>query len=239
VKVTVRIETLPWICPTAVSDPIEKRFKSPRFLIAVELDDTAKTSVPGRPHLYLAVSKLEPAQFLQALMSKRQKLKLPGNPLRLRQDLIPKYKPSREPAVIKRRLHETRHALRRRGHAVNGDHKVWSVYVLDLDPDNPTPIVDRGKKNHVVYVGQTSKEIDTRLKEHRGEAFGKGGKYLGSRRTKGRNPKINMSLTPSMKFFSQLDAEKYEVEYSHKLEKAGYRVLGDGLTDPAKRKRLT
>jgi len=220
-----------------VSVPIEKRFKAQRYLIAVELDDTAKTCVPGKPHIYVAVSKLEPAQFLESLISEGQKLKLPGKPMRLRQDLIPKYKPSRHPTVVERRLHETKHALRRRGHAVNGDHKVWSVYVLDLDPDKPTPIVDRGKKNHVVYVGQTSKEIETRLKEHRGEAFGKSGKYLGSRRTRGRNPKINRSLTPSKKFFSQLDAEKYEVEYSHKLEKAGYRVLGDGLTDPTKRRR--
>jgi hypothetical protein len=206
-------------------------------VIAVELDDNAKICVPGKPHLYVAVSQLEPSQFLDSLLSPASKMKLPGKPLRLRQDLIPKYKPSRESTVIARRLAETRQALRQRGHAVNGDYKVWSVYVLDLDPDNPTPIVDRGKKNHVVYVGQTSKEIETRLNEHRGEAFGKSGKYLGSRRIKGRNPTINKSLTPKKKLFSQRDAEKFEVEYSHKLQKAGYRVLGDGLTDPAKRSR--
>ena len=195
------------------------------------------TCVPGKPHLYVTVSQLEPTQFLDSLMSPASKLKLPGKPLRLRQDLIPKYKPSRQSTVIARRLAETKQALRQLGHAVNGDYKVWSVYVLDLDPDNPIPIVDRGKKNHVVYVGQTSKEIETRLKEHRGEAFGKSGRYLGSRRTKGRNPTINKSLTPKKKCFSQLDAEKFEVEYSHKLQKAGYRILGDGLTDPEKKQK--
>lgn len=215
----------------------KKRFRSPRFVIAVELDDNAKTCVPGKPHLYVTVSQLEPTQFLNSLLSPTGKLKLPGKPVRLREDLIPKYKPSRESSVITRRLAETKRTLRQRGYAVNGDYKVWSVYVLDLDPDNPTPIVDRGRKNHVVYVGQTSKEIETRLKEHRGEAFGKGGRYLGSRRTKGRSPTINKPLTPKKKFFSQLDAEKYEVEYSHKLKKAGYRVLGDGLTDPKKKRR--
>jgi len=220
-----------------MNKPERKRFRSPRFVIAVELDDNAKICVPGKPHLYVAVSQLEPSQFLDSLLRPASKMKLPGKPLRLRQDLIPKYKPSRESTVIARRLAETRQALRQRGHAVNGDYKVWSVYVLDLDPDNPTPIVDRGKKNHVVYVGQTSKEIETRLHEHRGEAFGKSGKYLGSRRIKGRNPTINKSLTPKKKLFSQRDAEKFEVEYSHKLHKAGYRVLGDGLTDPAKRSR--
>jgi hypothetical protein len=220
-----------------VSDSIKKRFKSPRFVIAVELDKIAETCVSGKPHLYVTISALAPTQFLESLLTPDNRLKLPGKPLKLRQDLIPKYKPSREPTVVKRRLSETKQALRRRGHAVNGDCRVWSVYVLDLDPYNPTPIVDRGKKNHVVYVGQTSKDIGVRLKEHRGEAFGKNGKYLGSRRTKGRNPKINKYLTLSKKFFSQLDAENVEVEYSHKLKKDGYRVLGDGLTDPAKRSR--
>ena len=220
-----------------MSDSIKKRFKSPRFLIAVELDKIVETRVNVKPHLYVTVSELAPTQFLESLLTPDNKLKLPGKPLKLRQDLIPKYKPSRNPTVVKRRLSETKQALRRRGHAVNFDCRVWSVYVLDLDPNNPTPIVDQGKKNHVVYVGQTSKEIETRLKEHRGEAFGKNGNYLGSRRTKGRNPTINKSLTPKKKCFSQLDAEKFEVEYSHKLQKAGYRVLGDGLTDPVKKQK--
>lgn len=220
-----------------MTKPNKKRFRSPRFVIAVELDESATTCVPGKPHLYVTVSQLEPTQCLDSLLSPASKLKLPGKPLRLRQDLIPKYKPSRESTVITRRLAETKQGLRQRGYAVNGDYKVWSIYVLDLDPDNPTTIVDRGKKNHVVYVGQTSKDIETRLKEHRGEAFGKGGKYLGSRRTKGRNPRVNKSLTPKTKCFTQLDAEKFEVEYSHKLQRAGYRVLGDGLTEPEKKRR--
>lgn len=220
-----------------MGDLNKKNFKLPRFVIAVELDESAMTCVPGKPHLYVTVSQLEPTQFLDSLMSPASKLKLPGKPLRLRQDLIPKYKPSRESTVIARRLAEAKQALRQLGHAVNGDCRVWSVYVLDLDPDNPIPIVDRGKKNHVVYVGQTSKDTETRLKEHLGEAFGKSGRYLGSRRTKGRNPTINKSLTPKKKCFSQLDAEKFEVEYSHKLQKAGYRVLGDGLTDPEKKQK--
>jgi len=215
----------------------KKRFRSPRFVIAVEMDDNAQTSVPGKPHLYVTVSQLEPTQFLDSLVSPSSKLKLPGKPLRLRQDLIDlvsNYKPSRSRSVVERRLVEIRRHLDALGFVVSPS---WRVYVLDVDPENPTPIVDRGKKNHVVYVGQTSKEIETRLKEHRGEAFGKSGKYLGSRRTKGRNPKINKSLTPSKKFFSQPDAEKFEVEYSHKLKRAGYRVLGDGLTDPAKKQK--
>jgi hypothetical protein len=220
-----------------MTKPDKKRFRSPRILIAVQLDDNAKTCVPGKPHLYVTVSQLEPTQFLESLQSPSSKVKLPGKPVRLRQDLIPKYKPSRESTVIARRLVETKQALRERGHAVNGDCRVWSVYVLDLDADNPTPIVDRGKKNHVVYVGQTSKDVATRLKEHRGEAFGKSGKYLGSRRTKGRNPRINKSLTPKKKCFTRLEAEKYEAQYSHKLKKAGYRVLGDGLTDPGKKRK--
>jgi len=47
------------------------------------------------------------------------------------------------------------------------------------------------------------------------------------------------ALTPEERAFSEEDALTLETKNAKKLEELGYRVLVDGLTDPAKRKRLT
>jgi len=212
------------------------KLRAAHRIVVLELSSSVQNSRAANGSVHVISTSKDPEEYLTQARDDFAKSKIRERPIRLRQDLVSNYKPSRRRLTVERRLAETRQRLDALGYVVTPR---WYVYVLDVDPDNPTPIADRGKKNHVVYVGQTSKEIETRLKEHRGEAFGKGGRYLGSRRTKGRSPTVNKPLTPKKKFFSQLDAEKYEVEYSHKLEKAGYRVLGDGLTDPAKRKRST
>ena len=202
-------------------------------VIVVELDAPNNLRKPGKPHLHITSTSLQPEKFFENLVDRYPKLKLPGKPMRLRLDLVGNYKPSRSKDVIKRRIEETTLRLSRLGHAINGDDSVWSVYVLDVNPDLPTPLplLDRGKRNHVVYVGQTSKDIKVRELEHRGESFGKSGKYLGAPSTKGRNPRLNLELTPDRKFYNEPDAKKFESTLAHYLKRKEYRVLGDGLTD--------
>ena len=211
-----------------------ERLRAAHHIVVMELSPSVQMPKSSKGLVHIISTSKDPEEYLAAAQDDFAKSELSGRPIRLRQDLVSNHKPSRRRLTVERRLVETRRRLDALGYVVTPR---WCVYVLDVDPDNPTRIVDRGKKNHVVYVGQTSKEIETRLKEHRGEAFGKSGRYLGSRRTKGRNPTINKSLTPKKKCFSQLEGERFEVEYSHKLQKAGYRVLGDGLADPAKKRR--
>lgn len=205
-------------------------------LVVIELEG-AERRVSGKPHLFVLRSQRMPEAVLKSLQEGKGPKWMQGHAKRLRPDLIPNFKPTRKKEVADSRVENLKTDLARKGFAINGDAKTWRVYVLDVDADVAPPIKNRGKLNKVVYVGQTSKEIEIRLKEHRGEALGKSGRYLGSRRTKGRNPTINKSLTPKRKCFSQMDAEKFETDYSHKLKRAGYRVLGDGLNHPEKKKR--
>lgn len=215
----------------ATSD-LPSKYRAKHSIVVVELDVSQGRSEQERTHVYVTSTSLPPEEFLHSQFDQGEDSWLPGKPVRLLQQLVHGYKPSRSKTAIERRLKETRERLNDLGYVV---HPSWRVYVLDIDPDSPTRIGDRGSRNHVVYVGQTSKDIHTRLLEHRGERLGKNNRYLGAPRTKGRNPRINFELTPDTQVFLKRDALKLETEYSRQLEAAGYRVLGDGLTDPSKK----
>lgn len=187
-----------------------------------------------KPCLYVTPSSQAPEKFFESLLLREAELSLPGSPKRLVQELVLSYKPSRSKEAIQRRLKETKERLDKLGYHVFPH---WRVYVLDVDPENPEPLLDRGKRNHVVYVGQTSKTIEARLLEHQGVRRGKDGRYLGGPSIEGRRPQLNTDLTPEERVFSKEDALAFETERSKKLKDAGYRVLGDGLTDPSKRLR--
>lgn len=203
-------------------------------IVVVELDVPRDEKTAGKACLYVASSSQTPQSFFESLLIRQTDLRLPGRPQKLRQELVLNYKPSRSRAAVNRRLKETRELLDGLGYEVVPH---WRVYVLDVNPDFPKPLLDRGEKNHVVYVGQTSNDIEKRLLQHQGVVRGKTGKYLGAPSIEGRNPRVNIELTPEQRVFSESDALRFETEYSVKLRDAGYRVLGDGLTDPAKRRR--
>lgn len=213
------------------------KLRGKHSIMVVEVDtqeNLENLEKSSKPYLYVTSSSQSPEKFLESLLVRQEELSLPGTPVRLRQELVFDYKPSRNKSAIKRRLKETKERLDRLGYVVIPH---WRVYVLDVDPDKPEPLLDRGKKNHVVYVGQTSKAIETRLLEHQGKRRGKENRYLGGPSIEGRSPQFNTSLTPEDRVFSLEDALAFETECSKKLKDAGYRVLGDGLTDPAKRRR--
>lgn len=199
--------------------------------MVVELDSQGESK---KASLYVTSSSQSPEKFFERLIAQQDELSLPGRPIGLRQELVLGYKPSRSKSAIQRRLKETKQRLDRLGFEV---FPYWRIYVLDVDPDKPEPLLDRGKRNHVVYVGQTSKTIEMRLLEHQGLRRGKDGRYLGGPSIEGRNPKLNTDLTPNDRAFSLDDALELETEYSMKLKDLEYRVLGDGLTDPEKKQR--
>ena len=207
------------------------KLRGKHSIMVVELDsqrDSKKT------RLYVTSSSQSPEKFIERLIAQQDELSLPGRPVGLRQELVLGYKPSRSKSAIQRRLKETKQRLDKLGFEV---FPYWRIYVLDVDPDKPEPLLDRGKRNHVVYVGQTSKSIEVRLLEHQGLRRGKDGRYLGGPSIEGRSPKLNTDLTPENRVFSLEDALAFETEYSMKLKDLEYRVLGDGLTDPDKKRR--
>ena len=207
------------------------KLRGKHSIMVVELDsqrDSKKT------RLYVTSSSQSPEKFIERLIAKQDELNLPGKPVGLRQELVLGYKPSRSKSAIQRRLKETKQRLDKLGCEV---FPYWRIYVLDVDPDKPEPLLDRGKRNHVVYVGQTSKTIEMRLFEHQGLRRGKDGRYLGAPSIEGRSPQLNTGLTPEDKVFSLEDALAFETEYSMKLKDLEFRVLGDGLTDPDKKRK--
>lgn len=167
-----------------------------------------------------------PEAVLKSLQEGKGPRWMQGHAKRLRPDLIPKYKPTRKKEVADARVESLKTDLARKGFAVNGDAKTWRVYVLDIDADVAPPIKNRGKLNKVLYVGQTSAAIEVRERQHQGE-LSKSGRYIGSRKVRGRNPKLNLRLTPSKVVYAESDAIAFESLVHKKLEKRGYRVLGD------------
>ena len=206
-------------------------------IVVIELTEGTRR-VPDRPHLYVLRTQRTPEAVLKSVQEGNGPKWITGTAKALRNDLVPKYKLTRKLKVAEERVKRLKTDLARQGFAINSDSKTWRVYVLDIDADvaPPIPMKNRGKLGKVVYVGQTSLTLSAREARHRG-APTKAGRYIGGRKSKGRVLKLNREMTPTKQLFTEDDAKKFEVEYSHKLEMAGYRVLGDGLTDPKKKKR--
>jgi len=209
----------------------------PHNIVVIELAE-GERRIPHLPHLYIIRTQRTPEAVLKSLQEGKGPKWIIGNIRGLRTDLVPKYKPTRKLEVAEERVKRLKADLARQGFAINGDAKIWRIYVLNVEADvpPPIPIKNRGKLGKVVYVGQTSLTLPKREARHRG-APTKAGRYIGGRKTRGRNPKLNTALTPDNQLFTEADAKKFETQYSQKLKRAGYRVLGDGLTDPAKRRR--
>lgn len=196
-------------------------------LVVIELTG-GQLRRPNKPHLLVAQTLRLPHQVLSSVRDGNGPKWIKGQAKTLRPDLIPNYKPTRKKEVADRRLENLKTALARKGFAINGDSKTWRVYVLDVDADVAPPIKNRGKLNKVVYVGQTSTSLETRLRQHQGQ-LSESGRYIGSRKVKGRNPTLNRRLTPSKVVFTVEDARALETSTHRKLQRQGYRVLGDTI----------
>ncbi len=208
----------------------------PQNLVVIELTE-GERRVPDRPHLYVLRTQRTPEAVLKTVQEGNGPEWISGTAMTLRNDLVPKYKPTRKLEVAQERVKRLKVDLARQGFAINGDSKTWRVYVLDIDADvaPPIPMKNRGKLGKVVYVGQTSLTLSAREARHRG-APSKAGHYIGGRKSKGRVLKLNRELTPTKRLFTEGDAKKFESQTAHKLKRVGYRVLGDGLTSPTRKK---
>ena len=204
-------------------------------IVVIELTGGARR-VPDRPHLYVLRTQRSPEAVLKTVQDGNGPKWITGTAKAFRSDLVPRYKPTKKLKVAEERVKRLKTDLARQGFAINGDSKTWRVYVLDIDADVPPPMKNRGRLGKVVYVGQTSLTLSAREARHRG-APSKSGRYIGGRKSKGRILRLNSELTPAKRMFTETDAKKFESLTAHKLKMLGYRVLGDGLTDPTKRRR--
>lgn len=213
----------------ANSQASAKRVK-PYNLFIVELNGLKGRSA-DKPHLYVTVTSSDTEKAFQRLLAGKGPDFVQGKVKRLRSDLVPNYPDTFEKEEAERRLENLKVDLSRKGFGVNGDSTVWVVYVLDIDPNVEPKILDLGTNGKVIYVGQTSTTRERRTEQHAGKLLSKSGKYIGSRKTKGRNPVLNLELSPSKEIYTKEDALAFETETHKKLERLGYKVLGDVQED--------
>ena len=201
-----------------------KRVK-PYNLFIVELNELKGRSA-DMPHLYVTFTSSDTERAFQRLLAGKGPDFVQGKVKRLRSDLVPNYPDTCDRKEAESRLEKLKVELSRKGFGVNGDSTVWVVYVLDIDPNVEPKILDRGKLGKVIYVGQTSTTRERRAEQHAGKPS-KSGKQIGSRKTKGRNPVLNLHLSPTKEMYTKEDALAFETETHKRLEEMGYKVLGD------------
>ena len=203
----------------------QKSKGTPYNLFVVELKELKGRSA-DKPHLYVTLTSSTTKLAFRRLLEGKGPTWVQGKVEKLRTDLIPNYRETNNREVAEKRLGKLKIDLSKQGFGVNGDSTVWVVYVLDIDPNIEPKILDLGKKGKAIYVGQTSTTRELRAEQHAGKPS-KSGKHIGSRKTKGRNPVLNLHLSPTKEMYTKEDARAFETETHKRLEEMGYRVLGD------------
>jgi len=204
----------------------QKSKTTPYNLFVVELKELKGRSA-DKPHLYVTLTSSNTELAFRRLLEGKGPTWLQGKVEKLRTDLIPNYRETNDRELAEKRLGKLKIDLSKQGFGINGDSTVWVVYVLDIDPNVEPKILDLGKKGRAIYVGQTSTTRELRAEQHAGRLLSKSGKYIGSRKTKGRNPVLNLDLSPTKEMYTKEDALAFETETHNRLEQMGYRVFGD------------
>ena len=141
----------------------------------------------------------------------------------------PYAKPRTSAAVARRRCDEQIEKYIRRGHFVNNGEK-FHVYVVDLKQDH---LKTQPAKGHV-YVGSTSKDVTTRIEEHRVGPKSETDKKLNSNYVTSHMIGHNKKLSPAGHFFTRTSAEDAEEKLAEELCRKGYLVRAGQFTPNAK-----
>ena len=196
-----------------------RRLRRPtNWVIVVELDDVVPRRDPGKPNLYVGLTVEEPATRFERLKMGHGPAWLQGHLVRLRDDLVSG--PFLFPDNVRRERRMAIRCLRSEGYTVNRDPRVWTVYVIELDPKGCR---DPGKG--FVYVGETSKTAEARNEEHiKGKRNKRGRLYSRSVRKHGRS--LRMDLAPETRYFDAASSKAAEKRWARKLKDEGYKVVG-------------
>ena len=184
----------------------------------VELDDVVPRRDPAKPNLYVGLTIEAPAIRYERLKMGYGPAWLQGHLVRLRDDL------ASGPFLIqdeaRRELRMAVRCLRSEGYTVNRDTRVWTVYVIELDPKGCR---DPGKG--FVYVGETSKTPEERYKEHiKGKRNKRGRLYSRSVRKYGQG--LRLDLAPETRYFDAASSKAAEKRWARKMKDEGYKVVG-------------
>jgi len=196
-----------------------RRLREPRnWVLVVELDDIVARRDPDKPNLYVGLTIEEPATRYERLKMGYGPAWLQGHLVRLRGDLVSGPFLSRDDARLECRT--AIRCLRSEGYTVNRDTRVWTVYVIEMDPKG---CKDPGKG--FVYVGETSKTPEARYEEHiKGKRNKRGRLY--SRAVRKYGKRLRIDLAPEIRYFDGRSSKAAEKRWARKLKDEGYKVVG-------------
>lgn len=192
-----------------------------RYRIAViELTDVGPRVDPSHPHLFIGLTLRAPDQLAKGLAHGRYRPKWAhGNVVGPRKDLTPKGDFLRPEAM--RRCDRLIQKLRSEGYTVNRNTAAYRTYVINLvDPDRPE------LTGRFVYVGQTSKDVETRLVEHLTDVRRASGQRLASSVVTRYGVDLNKRLMNLRIYTTQKAAVAAEKRLAERLIKKGYTVKG-------------
>lgn len=204
-----------------MTEPKDKTPDLRRYRIAViELTHVGPRVDSEFPHLYTGLTLRAPEQLAKGLAHGRYRPKWAhGNVVGPREDLTSKGDFLRSDAMrIRDGLIQK---FRSEGYTVNRNTTAYRTYVINLvDPDRP------GLTGRFVYVGQTSKDVETRLVEHLTDARRASGQRLASSVVTRYGVDLNTELMNSRIYTTQKAAVAAEKRLAERLIKKGYTVKG-------------
>jgi len=198
------------------------------FIVVTELDESFARREQSKPHLYIGISTSPPAERFDVFKRSKGPKSFRGHHVRLREDLSSDTSAPSDRKQAKKDKAQLVKNLKGQGFAINGDLRVWCVYVVDLDAPVNTD-VGRG----YIYVGQSAHTPEERYAQHKATKPIDETIDLANSIVRRRGLRINQELTIKSLFFSESDALKTEKAYASKLCRDGYLVEAGHVTpDP-------
>ena len=175
-----------------------------------EVDDIVKRRHPDKPCLYVCIRKH--GKNGQELPGHVEEWAKSANP-KLRSDLTPDTMFHRRESARKRKV-KLINSLGAKGYTVNRCTTVYSLYVIELEPDQKN-----GKGVTSVYVGETAKTPDERFQQHKNG-------IKANNHVKERGLHLRPDLSRSRKCYSRDASRAEEAWLAERLSKKGYDVHG-------------
>lgn len=199
--------------------PQRQKRKRHYWVVVLELTDVVPRRHPKRPNLFVGVSMSPPEKRLAIERARKTRRWYTDAIVRERSDLAPARRFSSK-ETADRACERLTVRLNREGFTVNRDTRIWSVYVVELDP---SAVSKPGRG--FVYVGETSLSPEERFKQH----------LDGSRNTRGplfsrvvhkHGVRLRPDLAPRRKFFDQISSRRAEKQHFDRLKSKGFNVRG-------------
>jgi predicted GIY-YIG superfamily endonuclease len=188
-------------------------------ILVAELRDVVPRRVSTLPNLYVGITTMDLMKRFDVLNTGKGSTWLENNLTKLRHDLSTPVQISNHDSAkdLKKKLV---HSLKSKGYTVNRNTDLWTVYVIELDPN---AINDPGKG--YLYVGETKKTPEARFLEHLNRA--KNGKTkLFASVVANHGKRLRMDLAPDRKYMDSASSKQAEGEWANNLRALGYTVKG-------------